>query len=112
MAEVQGLGHSIKRKEDPRFLRGKGNYIDDIVLPGMLYARPVLSPYAHARITAIDSEAALDVPGVVAVLKASDLPTYGRAINSRNSASTDGTRVAPAPPSTARATISIPGDVA
>ena len=43
-----GVGHSVKRKEDPRFLRGKGNYVDDVKLPGMLYMDIVRSPYAHA----------------------------------------------------------------
>ena len=53
--EVGGMGHSIKRKEDPRFIRGKGNYVDDIKLPGMLYLDIVRSPYAHAKITSIDT---------------------------------------------------------
>ena len=43
-----GMGHSVKRKEDPRFLRGRGRYIDDIKLPGMIYMDIVRSPYAHA----------------------------------------------------------------
>ena len=54
-AEVGGMGHSVKRKEDPRFLRGQGNYVDDIQLPGMLHMDIVRSPYAHAKITKIDS---------------------------------------------------------
>ena len=49
------MGHSIKRKEDPRFIRGKGNYVDDIQLPGMLYLDIVRSPYAHAKIKKIDT---------------------------------------------------------
>src|SRR5215213_8223764 len=60
--EVGGMGHSIKRKEDPRFLRGKGNYIDDVVLPNMLYMDIVRSPYAHAMITGIDASKALALP--------------------------------------------------
>ena len=79
MAEVHGLGHSIKRKEDPRFIRGKGNYIDDIKLPGMLYLDIVRSPYAHAKIISIDSEKALKVPGVAAVVTGKDLDKYGLA---------------------------------
>ena len=47
--EVRGLGHSVERKEDARFIRGKGNYVDDIVLPGMLHMEILRSPYAHAR---------------------------------------------------------------
>ena len=52
-AEVGGMGHSLRRKEDPRFVRGKGTYVDDIQLPGMLYLDIVRSPYAHARITSV-----------------------------------------------------------
>ena len=44
--EVGGIGHSVKRKEDARFIRGKGNYTDDVVLPGMLHMDIVSSPYA------------------------------------------------------------------
>ena len=47
-AEVGGMGHSLKRKEDPRFIRGQGNYVDDVVLPDMLYLDIVRSPFAHA----------------------------------------------------------------
>ncbi len=54
-APVRGFGHSVRRKEDPRFIRGQGNYIDDVKLPGMLYMDIVRSPYAHARITSIDA---------------------------------------------------------
>jgi carbon-monoxide dehydrogenase large subunit len=79
MAEVHGLGHSIKRKEDPRFLRGKGNYIDDIKLPGMLYLDIVRSPYAHAKIKSIQAEQALKIPGVAAVITGKDLDKYGLA---------------------------------
>jgi carbon-monoxide dehydrogenase large subunit len=71
--KLQGLGSSRKRVEDVRFTQGKGNYIDDIKLPGMLFGDFVRSPYGHARITSIDKAAALAVPGVVAVLTAEDL---------------------------------------
>ena len=57
--EVGGMGHSMKRKEDPRFIRGKGNYVDDIVLPGMLWMDIVRSPFAHAKILKINTEKAL-----------------------------------------------------
>src|SRR5437879_12914321 len=63
-----GIGESIKRKEDGRFLRGKGNYLDDISLPGMLHMAILRSPHAHARIVSIDTSAASAVPGVVAVV--------------------------------------------
>jgi carbon-monoxide dehydrogenase large subunit len=63
-----GIGESIKRKEDARFLRGQGNYLDDISLPGMLHMAILRSPYAHARIRSVDGSAAAAVPGVVAVV--------------------------------------------
>ncbi len=63
-----GIGESIKRKEDNRFLQGKGNYLDDIVLPGMLHMAILRSPHAHARIVSVDTIAASQMPGVVAVV--------------------------------------------
>jgi aerobic carbon-monoxide dehydrogenase large subunit len=66
--EVRGLGHSVKRKEDERFIRGKGNYVDDITLPGMLHLELLRSPFAHARIGSIDTSRAEALPGVVAVV--------------------------------------------
>src|SRR3989449_6264332 len=62
------VGESIKRKEDDRFIRGKGNYVDDITLPGMLHMAILRSPFAHARIRSIDASAAQALPGVVAVV--------------------------------------------
>ena len=70
---LQGMGDSRLRKEDARFIQGKGNYVDDIKLPGMMHMDIVRSPYAHARIKSIDKSEALKVPGVVAVLTAEDL---------------------------------------
>ena len=61
------VGESVKRSEDLRILTGTGRYVDDIQLPGMLHAAFLRSPYAHARITAIDVAAARELPGVVAV---------------------------------------------
>jgi carbon-monoxide dehydrogenase large subunit len=66
--EVRGVGHSVPRKEDARFIRGKGNYFDDIKLPGMLYLELLRSPYAHARIKSVDVSRAQVLPGVVAVV--------------------------------------------
>ncbi len=63
-----GIGESIKRKEDSRFLHGKGNYIDDLTLPGMLHMSILRSPHAHARIKSIDTSAASAKPGVVAIV--------------------------------------------
>jgi len=74
--EVGGMGHSLKRKEDPRFLRGQGNYVDDVVLPGMLHMDIVRSPYAHAKIKKIDTAAALKVPGVLAVITGETLAGF------------------------------------
>ncbi len=74
--EVGGMGHSVKRKEDPRFIRGKGTYLDDIQLPGMLYLDIVRSPFAHAKITRIDASKALAIPGVLAVITGQDLAKY------------------------------------
>ena len=66
--EVRGVGHSVKRKEDARFLQGRGQYFDDITLPGMLHMEILRSPYAHARLNSIDTSAAAALPGVVAVV--------------------------------------------
>jgi carbon-monoxide dehydrogenase large subunit len=74
--EVCGMGHSMKRKEDPRFIRGQGRYVDDIKLPGMVHLDIVRSPFAHARITAIRSEKALAIPGVLAVITGETLAKY------------------------------------
>lgn len=78
-AAIGGLGHSVKRKEDPRFIRGKGTYVDDVKLPGMLYLDILRSPYAHARITKLDTSKALAMPGVVAVITGKDLEAAGLA---------------------------------
>src|SRR3989441_2004173 len=75
-AEVCGMGHSMKRKEDPRFIRGKGNYVDDIQLPGMLHMDIVRSPYAHAKIKSINAERALKIPGVLAVITGETVAKY------------------------------------
>ncbi|MBE3556715.1 MAG: carbon-monoxide dehydrogenase large subunit [Firmicutes bacterium] len=71
------MGHAMKRKEDPRFITGQGRYLDDIVLPRMLYMAIVHSPYAHARIKSIDASAALQLPGVHLVLTGADLDQMG-----------------------------------
>ena len=69
------IGEAIKRIEDPRLLVGKGQYVADVRVPGMLEACVVRSPYAHAKILGIDSSAAYAIKGVVAVVTASDLPS-------------------------------------
>src|SRR5215510_7569844 len=74
--EIGGMGHSVKRKEDARFIRGKGNYVDDVRLPGMIWLDIVRSPYAHAKISKIDTSKALAIPGVLAVITGQDLAKY------------------------------------
>jgi carbon-monoxide dehydrogenase large subunit len=66
--EIRGIGHSVKRKEDDRLIRGRGNFIDDMQLPGMLYMSILRSPYAHAKLNSVDTSAAAAVPGVIAVV--------------------------------------------
>ena len=68
------LGASIKRVEDPRFITGKGRYLDDIKLAGMTYMSILRSPYAHTNIRSIDTAAARAMPGVVLVLVGADIP--------------------------------------
>ena len=72
-----GLAQPVRRVEDPRLLKGAGRYTDDIVLPGMLHGVVVRSPHAAARITAIDTAAAVAVAGVVAVFTGADLAAAG-----------------------------------
>src|SRR5216117_1336619 len=67
------FGKSIKRREDPRFITGRGNYTDDLKLPGMTYAAFVRSPHAHAKIRKIDVAKAKAHPGVVAIFTGKDL---------------------------------------
>jgi aerobic carbon-monoxide dehydrogenase large subunit len=62
------LGRSVRRKEDDRFIVGRGNYIEDIKLPRMLHMAILRSPYAHAKINSIDTTAASELPGVVVVV--------------------------------------------
>ncbi len=63
----KSVGARIKRREDPNLIRGLGQYVDDVKLPDMLHAVVLRSPYAHAKITRIDTDAARRHPGVVAV---------------------------------------------
>src|SRR6516225_10899408 len=73
MSEVIGIGAAPRRKEDLRFLTGRGNYVADIQRPGMVAGVFVRSPHAHARIRSIDARAALAMSGVLAVLTGADL---------------------------------------
>ena len=77
VAGLKGLGSSRKRVEDARFTQGKGNYVDDIKMPEMLFGDFVRSQYAHARIKSVDTSKAVALPGVIAVLQAADLAPLG-----------------------------------
>ena len=77
--KLEGMGCRRKRVEDIRFVQGRGNYVDDIKMPGMLYGDFTRSPHAHARIKNIDTTKAAAVPGVVAVLTAETLKTVNLA---------------------------------
>jgi len=72
-----GIGQSVRRVEDRRFLTGHGNYIDDLVLPRQAYAFMLRSPHAHARLLAIDTAAAAAASGVLAVVTGDDLARDG-----------------------------------
>ncbi len=76
MEDLGGIGTRIHRKEDDRFLRGRGRYLDDIKLPGMLHLELLRSPHAHARIRSIDTSRARALPGVVAVITGQDLAAH------------------------------------
>src|SRR3954462_13019544 len=65
---VEGIGASVVRKEDRRFITGKGRYVDDVKMVGLTHAHFIRSPHAHARVKGIDSSAAMKMPGVVGVL--------------------------------------------
>src|ERR1044072_1635406 len=73
MSDTKYVGRRIKRTEDPRLIKGLAHYVDDIGLPGTLHVAFVRSIYAHARINAIDTTEAFDVPGVVAVYTGHDV---------------------------------------
>jgi carbon-monoxide dehydrogenase large subunit len=70
---MEGIGASVVRKEDKRFITGKGRYVDDIKLVGMTHAQFIRSPHAHAKVKSIDASAALKMPGVLAVLNGKEL---------------------------------------
>ena len=70
---MEGIGARVARKEDKRFITGKGRYTDDMVVPGMRHAHFVRSPHAHAKIKSIDTSAAGKMPGVIGVLNGAQL---------------------------------------
>ena len=71
------IGQSVPRTEDPRLLRGTGNYVDDFNQPNQVYAIMVRSPHAHAAIKAIDVVEASGMPGVIVVLTGADYASDG-----------------------------------
>jgi carbon-monoxide dehydrogenase large subunit len=71
------IGQSVRRREDPRLLMGRGRYFDDLNLAHQLYATIVRSPHAHADIHGIDASAAVAMPGVQAVLTGADYAADG-----------------------------------
>jgi aerobic carbon-monoxide dehydrogenase large subunit len=77
--EIGGVGHSVKRHEDARHIEGQGNFLDDITLPGMLHMAILRAPMAHARIGSIDTSAAAEVDGVVAVVTGELMDQHGLA---------------------------------
>ncbi len=72
------IGASVKRKEDPRLLTGRGTYVADFRLAGMLHAAVLRSTHARARLQSIEASRALALPGIVAVITARDLGSVGR----------------------------------
>src|SRR4051812_41067105 len=74
---IEGIGARTLRKEDKRFITGRGRYTDDMNVPGMHYAAFARSPHAHAKIGSIDATAAKAMPGVVAVLDGTELAADG-----------------------------------
>ena len=74
------FGRPHLRKEDQRFITGRGRYVDDLRVPGALHAAFVRSPHAHARVERIDAAAARAMPGVAAVYTLADLPECRRPI--------------------------------
>src|SRR5258708_29060831 len=76
MSEVIGIGAAPRRKEDFRFLTGRGNYVADIQRPGMVAGVFVRSPHAHAKIKSINAKPASSMPGVLVVFTREDLKTH------------------------------------
>src|SRR5581483_3195249 len=73
-----GIGASVRRKEDQRFLTGRGTYVDDINRPGQTYAHILRSPHASAKIRSIDTAKAKQAPGVVAIFTGADYAADGK----------------------------------
>lgn len=76
LARLEGIGCARKRREDPRFIQGRGTYVEDVKMPGMCFGVMVRSPYAHARVRRIDTAGTPALPGVVAVITAQQLKPF------------------------------------
>ena len=74
---ANSVGKSVKRREDPRFLQGRGKYVANIQMPGMAHVAILRSPYAHAIINSVDISAAQAMDGVIAVYVGQDLIDSG-----------------------------------
>src|SRR5262245_46041454 len=74
------IGLSVKRREDRRFLTGRGRFVDDVRLPRLVHAAIVRSPHAHARVVEVDARGGRALPGVVAILTVADLPECAAAV--------------------------------
>ena len=74
---AEGIGARVTRREDKRFITGKGRYTDDMAVAGMCHAAFVRSPHAHAKVTSLDADAARAMPGVIAVLTGEELAADG-----------------------------------
>src|SRR5256884_2830855 len=108
-----GIGAAVRRKEDQRFVTGKGHYTDDVSRPGQCHAYFLRSPHAHAKIKNIDSKAAAAMPGVLAVLTGADLAAdkIGNLICGWMITSKDGSQMKMAPhPAIAHAKTNYVGD--
>src|SRR5262249_57540017 len=87
------VGRPLKRFEDPRLVTGQGSFVDDLRLPGMLHAVVLRSPHAHARILSLDAAPARELPGVAAVLTASEIAGAVREIPPRPTRELEGIQV-------------------
>jgi aerobic carbon-monoxide dehydrogenase large subunit len=91
----KAVGQRIRRREDPRFLQGRGSYVDDLRRAGLLHVAFVRTEFAHARVRSVDVEAARSVPGVVAVYTADEIDVWAKPIVAPNT--NPGYRVVPTP---------------
>src|SRR5579871_4415859 len=96
MPSTSFMGATVRRREDPRLITGSSSYVDDMILPGLLYMAILRSPYAHARVRAIDVTAARILPGVAAAVSGHDLG--GLLLSGADNAGEDGQAGGDAPP--------------